>query len=129
MVFTSIDWIALIFIVFAIVKVIILLINPTAWMRGAQKFFKKTILAQIIAFVLAAVIFYYLIQEGFRVVQILAITAFVTMLLVIGLAKHLDSLMVKYNKMIEKGKLWKDNWFYTLLWLILMGLGIKELFF
>lgn len=128
MAFTSIETIALIVIIVAMIKMLVLLIKPIAWMDFANGFYKKTALAQLIVFVLAVIVFYYLIQE-FTVVQILAVTAFIALLMMLALAKDLDSFVSKFKARIKKGTIWKQYWFYTLIWLVLLAWGIKELFF
>ena len=34
-----------------------------------------------------------------------------------------------YDKQIKSGRLWKENWLYLALWLILLVWGVIELFF
>ena len=128
MAFTPIEIIALIVIILAVVKMLVLLIKPMAWMDFASGFYKKPALAQSIAFILAVVVFYYLIQV-FTVVQILAVTAFVALLMMLALAKDLDWFVSKFKARIKKGTIWKQYWFYTLIWLVLLAWGVKELFF
>jgi hypothetical protein len=50
-------------------------------------------------------------------------------MMIIALAGHMDDFVVKYKGLIKRGKLWKEYWLYTLIWVILLGLGVKELFF
>ncbi|MCK5043765.1 hypothetical protein KAR52_02065 [Candidatus Pacearchaeota archaeon] len=128
MVFTPVEIIALILIIIATIKILVLLIKPQAWMNFAQCFYKKPIVARTVSLVLGGVIFYYLITAGISVVEILAVTAFVAMLMVFGLASQIKPLIAKYKAQIKKGKLWKDNWLYTLLWIALMVWGILVLF-
>lgn len=126
--FSSIEWIAFILIVGAIIKMFVLWINPKAWFDFANGFYKNVVIAQIIGMVLATIIFYYLIQGGVTIVQILAIMAFLAMILVVGLASELDILVKRYKSLIRSGKLWKKYWLYILIWIILLVLGAKELF-
>jgi len=128
MAFTSIEIIALIVIILAAIKMLVLLIKPKAWMNFASGFYKKPALAQLFAFILAVVVFYYLIQV-FTVVQILAVTAFVALLMMFALAKDLEWFISKFKARIKKGTIWKQYWFYTLIWLVLLAWGVKELFF
>jgi hypothetical protein len=57
------------------------------------------------------------------------VTAFIALFVLIGIAGETEELIKKYQGMIKKGKLWKKYWFYTLLWIILLVWGVKELFF
>ena len=129
MAFTSVEIIALIVIIVAAIKILVLLIKPRAWMNFAQSVYKKPIVARAVSLVLGGVILYYLITAGISVVEILAVTAFISMFIVFGLASQVKSLIARYKAQIKKGKLWKEHWFYTLLWIALIAFGVKELFF
>tara|TARA_Y100000034_G_scaffold81182_1_gene97328 strand:+ start:638 stop:1027 length:390 start_codon:yes stop_codon:yes gene_type:complete len=129
MAFTPVENIALIMIVVGLIKMVVLLVKPKAWMNLAKKVYSKPNVTSLVALVLAAVVFYYLIQAGISVVQILAVAAFVALLIMVALAKEVGPLMKKYEVMIKKGNLWKEYWLYSLIWVILLVWGIKELFF
>ncbi|MBU1252677.1 MAG: hypothetical protein KJ905_02315 [Nanoarchaeota archaeon] len=125
---TSIEIIALVLIVVAVVKVFVLLVNPKAWMSFARGVYKNPAVTSLVALILAAIVFYYLIQNGMTIVQILAAAAFVALLFGVGLAGEIPYLLKKYEGLIKKGNLWKDFWLYTLLWMILMILGLIQIF-
>jgi|TARA_Y100000310_G_scaffold327912_1_gene395077 hypothetical protein len=129
MTFTSIEIIALVVIVLAVIKMIVLLVKPKAWMDFAKKVYSKPSITSSAAFILAAIVLYYLIQSGINIVEILAVTAFVALLVMVALAKEVGPLMKKYEAMIKKGNLWKEYWLYTLVWVALLVWGIWELFF
>lgn len=126
---TPIEIIALVFIVLAAVKMLVLLVNPMVWMNGAMKTFNNKIFTQLIGFVLAGVIFYYLRQAGISIVEILAVSSFMTAMLIIAFAGHINDFAAKYKGLIKRGKLWQEYWLYTLIWIILLVWGVKELFF
>ena len=126
---TPIEIIALVFIVLAAVKMLVLLIKPMAWMNGAMKTFSNKIFTQFVGLVIAGIVFYYLRQAGFTIVEILAVSSFMTGMLLIAFAGHIDDFKVKYIKLIKRGNLWREYWLYTLIWIILMVWGVKELFF
>ena len=129
MAFTPIEIIALILIIVGVIKIIVLLYNPKALMNFAKNVYSKPNLTSLIALILAAVVLYYLIQSGMTIVQVLAVAAFVVLLIMVGLAKEVGPLMKKYETIIKKGNLWKEYWLYILAWIFLMAWGIKELFF
>jgi len=122
-----IEIIALVLIIFAAIKMFTLLVKPQAWMNFTKALFKKKSVAVVIGLILGGVVLYYLIQE-LTIVQILAVTAFIAMLFLIGLAGHVDELIRRYEREIKKGKLWKENWFYTLIWIALLVWGVLVLF-
>ena len=126
---TPIEIIALIVIIFSATKIIILLIKPKAWMNFAKSIYSNAGLAKVIGFVLAGIVLYYLISSGMTIVQILAVTAFVAALLIVRLASEVDDLLKKYDARTRRGTLMRDFWFYTLIWMLLLIWGVKELFF
>ena len=129
MTFTPVETIALIIIVIATIKILILLLKPMAWMNFAKKIYlTNPKLTQIIYLVLATLVLYYLLQE-MTIVQILAVAAFMSLLIGIGLMPIMGDLFKKYEGIVKRGNIWKDSWLYTLIWIALMVWGVKELFF
>jgi len=122
-----IETLAWILIVLAGVKMVVLLIKPGAWMDFAKSVWAKPKPIQWIALVLAVVVFYYLTAAGISVVEILAVSVLIMLLLVIGLSEEVPYFINKYDELVKKGKLWKQYWLYTLIWVVLLILGLKEL--
>jgi len=127
-VFTPLEWIAFIIIVAGIIKIITLLVNPSAWMNFAKSVYKNPQVVKVVALILTLIIFYYLYSAGITIVEILAVTAFIASLLMIALADEVDYFLKKYQTMVKKGNLWKTYWLYGLLWIVIMLWGLKELF-
>lgn len=128
MAFTPVETIALVMIVGGLIKIAVLLVNPKSWMNFAKDLYSKPKAVSAIALIFAAIVFYYIIQEV-SIVQILAVTAFVALLILVGMANHVGSIMKQFEVIIKKGNLWRDYWLYTLIWVILLAWGAKELFF
>jgi len=131
MAFTSIEIIALVLLIFAVIKMLVLLINPKSWVNFAKGIWKNKVVTKLVALILAAVVLYYLVSPQYgnlSIVQIFAVTVFVALLLVIGLADPVKRIIPVYEKQIKDGTLWKDNWLYTLIWLALMVWVVIELF-
>ena len=128
MAFTPVEIIALVLIVVSVIKIAVLLVNPGSWMNFAKNLYSKPKAVSTVALILAAIVLFYLLQE-MSIVQILAVTAFVILLVLIGLAKEVGPLIKKYEVIIKKGNLWKENWLYTLIWIVLLVWGLWELFF
>ncbi|MFQ5531243.1 MAG: hypothetical protein ACE5ES_01365, partial [Candidatus Nanoarchaeia archaeon] len=84
-------------------------------------------LVQVVALVLGAIVLYYLVLGGVTIVEIMAVTAFVSLLVLVGLAKEVGPLMKKYEAMIKKGNLWKEYWLYALIWIVLILWAAREL--
>ena len=125
---TAVNNLALIVVIVAVIKMLVLLFKPQAWMNFAKGIYKNAVLVQIVGLVLAGVVLYYLTGAGITIVQIMAVMAFLGVLLMIGLATNVDDLIAKFEGQIKRGNIWKENWLYALIWIVLLIWAIKELF-
>jgi|TARA_Y100000310_G_C20280989_1_gene622607 hypothetical protein len=128
MALTPVEIIALIVIVASAIKMLVLLVNPKSWMNFAKRIYARPGWVSLIALALAIVVLYYLTLEGITIVQILAVTAFVALIILVGIARDVPALLKKYDTMVKKGNLWKEYWLYALIWIVLLVWGAKELF-
>lgn len=126
--YTVIETLALIIIIASLIKIIVLLINPKAYLGFAKGVWKNPKVVKTISFILAIVVLYHLLGAGITILQILAVTAFVALIMVMGMASEVTPLLKKYETQIKNGTLWKEFWFYTLIWIVLLLWGAKELF-
>ena len=124
----AIEIIALIIILGGAIKMLVLLVNPKSYFNFAKSFWSSPGLMKIVGLVLGAIILYYLNAAGITIIEILAVTAFVSSLLIIGLASEVEPLLKRYEARIKKGTLWKEFWLYSLIWVILLVWGAKVLF-
>ncbi|MBT3395029.1 hypothetical protein HOA59_00830 [archaeon] len=124
MTYTPIEIIAMIFLALGVIKMIYLVINPNAWMDLAKKMYAKPKALQSMSLILAAIVFYYLIQV-FSIVEIFAVMTFMALLIVFGMANHVGKML----KIFKIKSMWKDFWLYLIIWIVLMVWAIKELFF
>jgi hypothetical protein len=76
----------------------------------------------------AFIILYYLLQE-LTIVQILAVTLFVSMLLLYGFLSIGDELLKLSSRLYKKygNNVLRKYWLYTLIWIVLMVYGAMEL--
>lgn len=125
---TSIEILAFILIIAAAIKLLVLAFNPSSWMNFAKKIWAKPVITQIVCLLLAILVFYYLIDSGLTIVQILAVTLFVALFMAVALAPEVEDLIRKYQSRIKRGSLWKQYWIYIVLWIILLLWGLKEIF-
>jgi len=124
---TPIGIIALILIIISAIKIIVILVNPKSWADIVKKIWANPMVTSIISLILAAIVLYYLIQSGLTIVQILAVTLFVALLMAVGIGMYATEMISMATKMLKKGVL-KKAWFYTLIWIVLLIWGAKELF-
>jgi hypothetical protein len=121
----AIENIALVIIAFSVIKLFVLTINPKGWMNFAKSIYAKPTRLKIIGTLLAALVLYYLVGAGITIVEIFAVMAFMTCLIMIGFANFGSELIKKF----KIKNMWKEYGYYTLLWVVLLLWGLKELFF
>ena len=124
---TPIGIIALILIIISAIKIVVILVNPKSWADFVKKLWSNPMITSVISFILAAIVLYYLIQSGLTIVQILAVTLFVALLMAVGIGMYASEMISMATKMLKKGVL-KKAWLYTLIWIVLLIWGAKELF-
>ncbi len=120
-----IENLAIILIIVSVIKLLIIWVSPKSWFNFVKKIYVNKTGATVVYFILAAIVLYYLLGAGMTIVQILAVTVFVSLLIGIGFMKYLDDLL----KLFPKKYSLKDQWFYVLMWVVLLAWGVKELFF
>ena len=125
MIYTTIEWFALVIVVAALIKIAVILVKPKAWMSFAAKFWKKPKPIGIISLILAAVVLYYLLQE-ITIVQIFASLLFFSLLLVMGFAPYIKELLSITRKNMKK--IIKESRLYILVWLLLIIWVLWEIF-
>lgn len=128
MAFTAVEIIALILILVSLIKIIVILINPQSWYNNvAKKVFGSMGLVSVVSLILAAVVLYYLLQE-LTIIQILATMAFLSLLMVVGIAAYAKEVVPLVDKLYKDKTLVKRSWLYILVWIALLLWGLKELF-
>ena len=127
MAFTSVEIIALVVIVASAIKILVLAIDPKAWLNMAKKLYSRPKLVGFFAFVLAAIVLNYLLSE-ISIVQVIAVMAFTSLMLLVGLAHDIIPLIKKYESLVKKGSILKRYWFYTIVWIALMLWALAEIF-
>lgn len=124
----TLEILATIIIVFGVIKLIFILISPEAWLNFAKKVYVKPKVTSIIALILAIIVLYYLIDAGITIVHILAITLFMGLVMVTGISIYFKGVIDWVMRRDVKNIL-KEQWLLTLIWILLLAWGIKEIFF
>ena len=124
----TLEILATILIVFVVIKLVVFLISPQAWLQFARKLYIKPQITSGIAFLLAAVVLYFLHTAGISIIHILAVALFIALLVVIGMAKYADELL-EWAMAQDIYAILKEQWFYTLIWVGLIVWGIQAIFF
>jgi hypothetical protein len=126
--FGTLEILATILIAFSVIKLVVVSISPQSWLMFAKKIYIRPKLTSAVAFVLAVIVLFFLIKSGITIVHILAISLFIVLLMVIGMAKYADRMI---DWMLEQDIkiLLKEFWFYTLIWIVLLLWGIQAILF
>ena len=125
MAFTPVEIIALIMVILFFVKMLYMYTNPRAWF-SFTKYMYSGRATTIIALVLGIVIGYYLFQE-LSIVQVFAVMAFMSALMVIGVTAFSKEIIALADKVLRK-KVVQKAWPSTLIWVFLSLWVLWELF-
>ena len=123
-----IDVFAALLILLAVVKLILLSINAPAWLAAAKALYARPTATATVSYLLAGVVLYGLLQSGLTIVQILAVCLFVVLLLIPGFAPYMGEVLRGLEGKTFR-QLLRDQWLYTLIWMILLGWGVCALLF
>jgi len=118
---------ALILIAITAIKLITFFINPQFWYSFVGRLYSSPPLASLFSFVLAMIVLYLLLISGVTIVEILAVSLFIALLIAVGLSKYIDKLLpwLKEKNIVF---ILKEVWLYTLVWLLLLAWGVGEIF-
>ena len=114
-----IEILALIVAVGVIVKVLFIALKPKSWVSVIKPIYLKSGLTMVIAFLLAAVVLYYLMAGGITIVQIFAVMAFIGLVTLISVAVYSRELLNLADKIVKDKKLMRKAWLPILIWLVL----------
>lgn len=123
-----IEVIAVIIIIFSIIKLIVFWISPQAWLTFAGRFYVKPNITSLVSLVLAAIVLYYLVDSGMTIVQILATWLFVALIMVIGTAQYAHDIVV-WAKSRDHAVWFREQWLLMAIWIGLLAWGISAIFF
>ena len=125
MALNTFETLATILIVVTGIKFLFIFFNPKAWMKFSKKVYTKTKGIQVILLALSLVVLYYLISGGMSIVQVLAVTLFVSLAIAAQLANYVPHLM----KFTKPDNILKDYLWIIIFWVVLLLWGVKEIFF
>lgn len=117
---------ALIISSLALTKILVILVKPKAWLNLVKGIWKAPALMMIVCLILAAIVFYYLIQS-ITIVQIMATMLFLALLYGMTFAVHSKETLVWAQKMLNDRKFMRRVWLPVLIWLVLVLWALKEI--
>ena len=124
---TPIEIIALIFIIFALVKLVVIFINPMSWKSVVKKIYVKPVVTTAVGLVGMAVILRYLLEE-LTIVQIFASMTFMMALMMIQFSALGHEIVEMSDKFFNDRDILKKVWLSLALWIVLMGWVLYEIF-
>jgi len=116
---TTIEIMALIFAVFAGVKLLVILTNPKSWMVVIRTIYAKPTLTILIALVLGAVSLNYLLKE-ITIIQIFGVMLFLMFLMAIGFVAYAKETVTWAEKFLEDKSVVKKSWLAIIIWVVLV---------
>tara|TARA_Y100000310_G_C20484276_1_gene716146 strand:+ start:135 stop:524 length:390 start_codon:yes stop_codon:yes gene_type:complete len=127
MAYTALETIALIFILFSLLKIIIIAINKNLWVNSvSKKILKKPHPYAFLFLILSLIVLYYLLKE-LTIVQIIAASTFTVLLVGFGMLQYTKELGSVITKVQKDKHIIKKAWAYILIWIILLLWGLKEI--
>jgi hypothetical protein len=113
-------------IVLAVVKLLALAVNAPAWLSAMKMLYARPALTAAISYLLAGLVLAALLASGVTIVQVLAVCLFVVLLLVPAFAPYMD-LVLRGLEGKSLGQMLREQWLYTVVWMILLGWGFYAL--
>ena len=127
MALTPLEIIALIFAVFALIKLVVVSVKKELWYRNVAKpIYTSKKVSAVVFSVLAIIIFYYLLQE-LSIAQIFATIAFSSLLIGLAFLSFADELTKLLDKAYRK-KIRGWQTVYLLVWVVLLLWVLYEIF-
>jgi len=119
--------IALVFVVFALLKLVVILINPLSWKPVIKACYSRPQYTQLIALIVGIIILHFLLKE-LTIVQIFASMTFMMALMMVQFAAYGKELINFTDKFFEDRNVLKKAWFSIMIWILLMIWVVVELF-
>lgn len=124
--FPVINVLAGLLIVLASIKLVVVFVSPQAWLRFVKRVYAVPMLTSTIALLLAALVLYLLLQSGLTIAQVLAVTVFVALLLVVGIAPYAGRLF-EWVETQSLPAMLRRQWLYIVVWVLLLAWGAVEI--
>lgn len=125
--FGILEILALILIAITAVKLAVVFTNWRLWIGWMKRLYARPQVVSVVALALAAALLYALVASGMGIVQILAVSLFVMLMLMAGIAPYAARLMA-WAETRSVAQLLADAWLYTLAWVLLLAWGLWEIF-
>lgn len=117
---------AAILILLSLTKLIVVMVRPSAWLGFAKRLYTKPQITSGIALAAAGVVLALLIRSGLDIVQILAVSLFVALVIVVGIAPFAPHLF-EWIEAQDMRQAIRRQWLYIVVWTALLAWGAYTL--
>jgi hypothetical protein len=117
---------AAILILISIVKIMMIKLNPTAWLDFVKRIYSYPKAVSAICLVLAGIVLFLLLQSGLDIVQILAVCLFLALIIIIGMVPFMPY-WSDWFETIDINQLLKAQWLYISIWIALLIWGAYKI--
>lgn len=109
-----------ILIAMVLVKLLVIMAKPQAWLQLARSIYRHQVRVRYGALTLAALVLWLLLLSGLDIVQIMAVSLFVSLLLMVGFAPFAPHLL-DWAEGRDFRQLLRQQALYTAVWLALLA--------
>lgn len=110
---------AWIMILFSLIKMLIILVNPDYWINFAKRFWKYPAMTGLISTLLAGLVLFYLLQD-LSIVDIFAVMLFISLIFISTLSSIGNEYLEFSQKLAKKPGFWNKFWFAFIIWFALI---------
>ncbi len=123
---SAIEILAGLLIVLAGIKLAVVFVDARIWLRFAKRAYANPAVTSWVALLMSGLVLYLLLQSGLTIVQVLAVTVFVALLLVVGVAPYAGRLF-DWLETQSLPDMLRRQWLYVIVWVLLLAWGAVEL--
>jgi hypothetical protein len=120
MTFGPLEIIAAFVVLFAVIKLLIFTISPDRWLDIAARIYRVPGITSAVAAVLAVIVLYFLIISGVTIVEILAVWAFLALLMIPGFARYAPEI-IRWARGRSRSEWLQEQWFLMAIWIGLLA--------
>lgn len=113
-------------IALSLAKLIAVMVNPGAWLGFAKRLYTRPQITSGVALAAAGLVLLLLIRSGLDIVQILAVTLFVALVIVVGIAPFAPRLF-EWIEAEDMSQVIRRQWLYIAVWTALLSWGAYTL--
>lgn len=124
--FPAIEILTGLLILAAAIKLFVVFVDARVWLRFAKRVYAIPTVTSWVALLLAALVLYLLLQSGFTIIEVLAVTVFVALLLIVGIAPYAGRLF-EWLETQSLPAMLRQQWLYIVVWVLLLSWGAVEL--